>query len=462
MYLHKYMPTSYTILNKMNKKRTWKVALLSMLAAAPMAADAKEWSLQDCINYALQNNISLQKTQIQKLSAEEDYLQSKAALLPSLSASTNQNINYTPWVSSGISGDGYSKASIDKVYYNGTYSLMGNYTIWNGNKKQNQVKLNKLVSEAAQLDSATQAVKLQEQIAQLYVQILYSTEAIKVNQESYKSSLENEERGKEMVNVGKMSKADLAQLTAQRAQDQYNVVQAENNVKNYKRQLKELLQITSEEAFDVAIPNTTDAMALADIPALQGVYNAALDSRPELKTYQNQLEQNELNVKIAKAGKMPTISANASVSTSTTSMNSNGWANQIKNNFNVGGGIGVSIPIFDNRQTKTAVNKACLKQQEILLNIKNEETTLYSTIENYWLQANTNQSQFKAAKVSTESAQTSYDLLSEQFKLGLKNIVELRTGKDALLKAKQNELQSKYLTILNIDMLKFYRDGKVQ
>ena len=422
MYLHKYMSTSYTILNKMNKKRTWKVALLSMLAAAPMAADAKEWSLQDCINYALQNNISLQKTQIQKLSAEEDYLQSKAALLPSLSASTNQNINYTPWVSSGISGDGYSKASIDKVYYNGTYSLMGNYTIWNGNKKQNQVKLNKLVSEAAQLDSATQAVKLQEQIAQLYVQILYSTEAIKVNQESYKSSLENEERGKEMVNVGKMSKADLAQLTAQRAQDQYNVVQAENNVKNYKRQLKELLQITSEEAFDVAIPNTTDAMALADIPALQGVYNAALDSRPELKTYQNQLEQNELNVKIAKAGKMPTISANASVSTSTTSMNSNGWANQIKNNFNVGGGIGVSIPIFDNRQTKTAVNKACLKQQEILLNIKNEETTLYSTIENYWLQANTNQSQFKAAKVSTESAQTSYDLLSEQFKLGLKNI----------------------------------------
>ena len=462
MYLHKYMSTSYTKLNKMNKKRTWKVALLSMLAAAPMAADAKEWSLQDCINYALQNNISLQKTQIQKLSAEEDYLQSKAALLPSLSASTNQNINYTPWVSSGISGDGYSKASIDKVYYNGTYSLMGNYTIWNGNKKQNQVKLNKLVSEAAQLDSATQAVKLQEQIAQLYVQILYSTEAIKVNQESYKSSLENEERGKEMVNVGKMSKADLAQLTAQRAQDQYNVVQAENNVKNYKRQLKELLQITSEEAFDVAIPNTTDAMALADIPALQGVYNAALDSRPELKTYQNQLEQNELNVKIAKAGKMPTISANASVSTSTTSMNSNGWANQIKNNFNVGGGIGVSIPIFDNRQTKTAVNKACLKQQEILLNIKNEETTLYSTIENYWLQANTNQSQFKAAKVSTESAQTSYDLLSEQFKLGLKNIVELRTGKDALLKAKQNELQSKYLTILNIDMLKFYRDGKVQ
>ncbi len=448
----------------MNKKRTWTVALLGILAAtAPMTAEAKEWSLQDCINYALQNNISLQKTELQKMSANEDYLQSKAALLPSLTANTNQSINYTPWVSSGIIGsDGYSKASVDKVYYNGSYSIMGNYTIWNGNKKNNQVKLNKLVTEAAQLDSATQAAKLQEQIAQYYVQILYSTEAINVNKESYKSSLENEERGKEMVKVGKMSKADLAQLTAQCAQDQYNVVQAENNVKNYKRQLKALLQITSEEEFDIAIPKTTDAMALADIPALQGVYTAALDNRPELKKYQNQLAQSELNVKIAKAGKMPTISANAGVSTNTTSMNKNGWGTQLKTNFNVAGGIGVSIPLFDNRQTKTAVNKACIQQQEILLDIKDEETQLYSTIENFWLQANTNQSQFKAARVSTESAQTSYDLLSEQFKLGLKNIVELRTGKDALLKAKQNELQSKYLTILNIDMLKYYRDGKIQ
>ena len=142
-------------------------------------------------------------------------------------------------------------------------------------------------------------------------------------------------------------------------------------------------------------------------------------------------------------------------------MNSNGWANQIKTNFNVGGGISVSVPLFDNRQTRTAINKACIQQQEILLDLKNEETQLYSTIENYWLQATTNQSQFKAAKVSSESAQTSYDLLSEQFKLGLKNIVELRTGKDNLLKARQNELQAKYLTILNINMLEFYKNGKI-
>ena len=432
-----------------------------LIAAAPLATQAKQWSLKDCIDSALANNISLQKTQLTKASAQEDYLQSKAALLPSLNASTNQSVNYTPWVASGISSDGFSRASIDKVYYNGTYSVAGNYTIWNGNKNKNQVKLNKLVAEAAELDSATQAVKLQEQIATLYVQILYSTEAIKVNQESYTSSLQNEERGKEMVKIGKMSQADLAQLTAQRAQDQFNIVQAESNVKNYKRQLKELLQITSDEAFDINVPNTTDAMALDAIPALNGVYAAALENRPEFKTFQNQLAQNDLTIQIAKAGKLPTISANAGVSTSSTSMNNKAWGTQLKTNFNMGGGISVSVPLFDNRSTKTQVNKALIQRESIQLDLKNQQTQLYSTIENYWLQASTNQSQFKAAKVSSESAQTSYDLLSEQFKLGLKNIVELRTGKDNLLKAKQNELQAKYMTILNLNILKFYKDGHI-
>ena len=452
--------------SKSNKRRSMNGSLRNgmfalLIAAAPLATQAKQWSLKDCIDYALANNISLQKTQLTKASAQEDYLQSKAALLPSLNASTNQSVNYTPWVASGISSDGFSRASIDKVYYNGTYSVAGNYTIWNGNKNKNQVKLNKLMAEAAELDSATQAVKLQEQIATLYVQILYSTEAIKVNQESYTSSLQNEERGKEMVKIGKMSQADLAQLTAQRAQDQFNIVQAESNVKNYKRQLKELLQITSDEAFDINVPNTTDAMALDAIPALNGVYAAALENRPEFKTFQNQLAQNDLTIQIAKAGKLPTISANAGISTSSTSMNNKAWGTQLKTNFNMGGGISVSVPLFDNRSTKTQVNKALIQRESIQLDLKNQQTQLYSTIENYWLQASTNQSQFKAAKVSSESAQTSYDLLSEQFKLGLKNIVELRTGKDNLLKAKQNELQAKYMTILNLNILKFYKDGHI-
>lgn len=425
---------------------------------------AKQWSLRDCIDYALANNIKLQKAKIQEYSAMEDVKQSQSALLPSLNLSTSQNVSYTPWPQQGRAtvADGYVQSSVDKVYYNGSYSLMGNWTVWNGNKNRNNVKLNKLAVEQARLDSATTANSVLEQIAQLYVQILYSNEAIAVTKESLKTSQTNEERGKTMVEVGKMSRADLAQLTAQRAQDEYAIVEAESNLRNYKRQLKELLQITSDEEFDVAVPSTTDDMALEDVPALNDVYTASLEQRPEIKNAKLGIESSELGIKVAKAGRMPTVSLNAGVTTSTSSMSDNTWGTQMKNNFSLGGGVTVSIPLFDNRQTKTAVNKAKLLKQSYLLDLQDKQTTLYSTIENYWLQAVTNQNKFKAARISTESAQASYELLSEQFKQGLKNTVELMTGKTNLLQAQQNELQSKYLAILNLNMLEFYQTGNIK
>lgn len=425
---------------------------------------AKQWSLRNCIDYALANNIQLQKAKIKEYSALEDVKQSQAALLPSLNLSTSQNVNYTPWPQQGRAtvADGYVQSSVDKVYYNGSYSLSGNWTVWNGNKNRNNVKLNKVAAEQARLDSATTANNVLEQIAQLYVQILYSNEAIAVTKESLKTSQTNEQRGKTMVEVGKMSKADLAQLTAQRAQDEYAIVEAESNLRNYKRQLKELLQITSDEEFDVAVPSTTDDMALEAVPALNDVYAASLEQRPEIKNAKLGIESSDLGIKVAKAGRMPTISLNAGVMTSTSSMSDNAWGTQMKNNFSLGGGITVSIPLFDNRQTKTAINKAKLQKQSYLLDLQDKQTTLYSTIENYWLQAVTNQNKFKAARVSTESAQASYELLSEQFKQGLKNTVELMTGKTNLLQAQQNELQSKYLAILNLNMLEFYQTGNIK
>lgn len=425
---------------------------------------AKQWSLRDCIDYALANNIQLQKAKIKEYSALEDVKQSQAALLPSLNLSTSQNVNYTPWPQQGRAtvADGYVQSSVDKVYYNGSYSLSGNWTVWNGNKNRNNVKLNKVAAEQARLDSATTANNVLEQIAQLYVQILYSNEAIAVTKESLKTSQTNEQRGKTMVEVGKMSKADLAQLTAQRAQDEYAIVEAESNLRNYKRQLKELLQITSDEEFDIAVPSTTDDMALEAVPALNDVYAASLEQRPEIKNAKLGIESSDLGIKVAKAGRMPTVSLNAGVMTSTSSMSDNAWGTQMKNNFSLGGGVTVSIPLFDNRQTKTAINKAKLQKQSYLLDLQDKQTTLYSTIENYWLQAVTNQNKFKAARVSTESAQASYELLSEQFKQGLKNTVELMTGKTNLLQAQQNELQSKYLAILNLNMLEFYQTGNIK
>ncbi len=446
----------------MNKYRAACLTAITVLCFSDVMA--RQWTLKDCIDYALANNISLRKTKLQEYSALEDVKQSQSALLPSLSFSTSQNGTYRPWPEAGKAtvDNGYVQSSIDKIYYSGSYSVNGNWTVWNGGRNTNTVKLNKLAAEQARLDSAETANSIQEQIAQLYVQILYSNDAINVCKESLETSKINENRGKDMFEVGKISKADLAQLTAQRAQDEFNVIEAESNMRNYKRQLKQLLQITDDEEFDIAIPQTTDEMALCEIPALNEVYASTLNIRPEIKNAKLGIESSDLSIKIAKAQKLPTIDLNAGVSTNTTTMSDNKWGQQLKNNVNVGAGFTVSIPLFDNRSSKTAVNKAKIQRENYILELRDKQTTLYSTVENYWLQAVINQNKFKAAKVSTESAKASYELLSEQFALGLKNIVELMTGKNNLLTAQQNELQSKYLAILNIDMLKFYETGNLK
>lgn len=422
-------------------------------------SESGKWTLDDCIAYAKANNISLQKARLERLSAQEDVLQSKSALLPSLDFSTSHNVSYSPWQDDGKStvANGYVESSVNKVYYNGSYSIGASWTVWNGGKNVNTVKLNKLTEQQAALDSATTAIGIEEQIVQLYIQILYSAEAVEVNKESLEASKKNEERGKAMLEVGNMSKADVAQLTAQRAQDEYNIVSAESSLRNYKRQLKQLLEITETEEFDVAIPAYTDEQAMAPIPDFADVYAAALNNRPEIKSNQLAIESSDLSIKIAKASRMPTIGLTASVGTNTTTMSETAWGSQLKTNFDAGAGVSFSLPLFDNRSAKTSINKAIISRQTSMLELREIEKNLYSTIESYWLDAVTNQSMYIAAKASVESEQCSYDLLSEQFALGLKNIVELMTGKVNLLTAQQNELQSKYLTIMNIKMLELYQ-----
>ena len=432
--------------------------ILTVLFIATAVHAQKKWTMQECIEYALQNNISLQKTRLARRTATEELKQSEAALLPSLSASTNQSVGYRPWTNSGVATvtNGTVSTSVNKTYYNGSCGLNASWTVWNGNRNRNQVKLNRLSEQQAELDSATTANSIQEQIAQLYVQILYLNEAIGVNEQSLEASKMNEQRGQTMVEVGKMSKADLAQLTAQRATDEYNLVNAHSNLADYKLQLKQLLEITDAE-FDIVIPEATNEQALAEIPSLPAVYEAALAHRPEIENSRLNIQSSDVQLSIAKAQGLPTVSMTGGFGTSTNSLSNNGWGNQMKTNLDASVGASVSIPILDNRSARTAVNKAKLQQEQALLDLQEQQKKLYSTVEGYWLDANTNQQKFRAALLNVESEQLSYDLLSEQFSLGLKNIVELMNGKTNLLNAQQNMLQSKYMTILDLQLLKFYK-----
>lgn len=438
-----------------------KKRFLLLLAALPLALAMHaqhQWTLQECLDYAMQNSITLQRSRLAQQAAAEEVKGQKAALLPSLSASTNHSLGYRPWQDNGVSTvtNGQVNAKVDKAYYNGSYGLNAQWTVWNGNRNRNNVKLSEVAEQQAELDYAEQANSIQERIAQLYVQILYLDEAIKVSQSSLETSLKNEERGQEIVDVGKMSRADLAQLSAQRATDEYSVVEAQAQKATYTLQLKQLLELTGDQAFEIAVPETSDEMALADIPPLQDVYEQALAYRPEIEHSRLAIESSNLNVAIAKAGRLPSVNVTGGIGTSNNSLSNKGFGSQLKTNTDMSGGVSLSIPLFDQRQTKTAVNRARIQQQQALLDLQDQQKQLYQTIEGYWLDATTNQQKFRAAMQTVDSEQQSYDLLEEKFNVGLINIIELMSGKDRLLQAQQNRLQSKYQTILNSQLLKFY------
>ena len=367
-----------------------------MLGTVQMSAQ-KQWTLQDCIDYAMENNITLKKSQLQKQSATEDLKGAKAALLPTVSASTNQSLGYQPWKDTGMAyvTNGTVNTKVDKTSYNGSYSLSGQWTVWNGGRNTNTIKLDRLAEQEAELSTRETANSIQERIAQIFSQILYLDESVKVNEQMLETSKKNEERGQEMLNVGKMSKADLAQLSAQRANDEYSIMEAKTQLMNYKLQMKQLLEITDENAFDVAVPEIGDEMILAEIPALQTVYEEALLSRPEIERSQLAIKGSEVSVSIAKAGWMPNVSVTGGVTTSTNSLSGTGWGSQFKSNVNTQLGLGVSMPIYDGRSTKTAVNKAKIQQLQARLDLQDLQKTLYSDIQGYWINAVNNQEKWQ-------------------------------------------------------------------
>lgn len=439
------------------------MATLSILLTGTAAWGQKVWTLQECLDYALANNIQLQQKRITAASDHEDVLQSQAALFPSVSFSTNQNASWRPFAETTINlSGGTMTTNRNSVSYNGSYGINANWTVWNGNRNINTIKQNKLTEKMAELGIEQQANSIQEQIAQLYVQILYETEAVKVCREIIKSSMMQRDRAKTMVEVGHLARVDLVQLEAQVSQDQYSLVQAQSQLANYKLQLKQLLEIHDDEAFEIAVPEVTDAQVLSVLPNEQAVYNAALESRPEIQSSKLSIESSEIAIQTARAGYKPTVSMTAGIGSNNSSGQHTDFFKQVKTNMNNSLGLSVSVPILDNHQARTNIRKAKYALQTSELNLQEQQKQLYSTIENYWLNATTSQQQFISARNNVKSMQESYDLVSEQFNLGLKNIVELTTGKNNLLQAEQQLLQTKYTALLNSAMLNFYAGESIK
>jgi outer membrane protein len=447
----------------MNKKTFITVPVLSLMLLNSYAQDSEVWNLKGCIDYALEHSIKLKQSKIKEESSAVDVKQNKAALFPSLSFSMSQNVTWRPYQETGSSivTDGIATSHKSNVSESGTYGVNAAWTVWNGGINRRNIKDSQYSQEMAAYATEVQANSIQEQIAQLYIQILYSTEALKVNEEVQKTAQSQYERGQEMVKQGQMAKSELAQLEAQVTAGEYNIVNSKSLISNYKLQLKQLLEIEGGGEMQIADIDNTDEAAMAVIPDEETIYEAALDSRPEIKSAEVNIEAMDNKIKIAKAGYLPTISLQAGVGDSHTSGIGTNIFTQMKNNLNASGGVNFSLPILDRRQNKSAVERAKLNKQDAELELQNQRKTLLSTIEKYRLDATTGKQKYIAAKSNVKSMQESYNLINEQFRVGLKNSVDVMTSRDNLIQAEQEMLQSKYTTLLNLQLLEFYRGGVI-
>ncbi len=440
----------------MRQRDLFIIAALSSCAGI-YAQENKTWSLKDCIDYALEKNIQLQQGKLSLEETDVDLKSAKASLFPSLSFSTGHNLVNRPYQETSATVSGTEIITSDNNNtYNGSYSLSAQWTLWNGGQRLNNIKQQKTNKEIAGLSVAETENMLKEEITKLFVQILYANESVEINKNTLEVSEATYKRAVELFNEGSLSKADVAQLEAQASNDKYQLVTAESTLRNYKLQLKQLLELdgTTEMVLDMPALDDKDVMAL--LPSQIDVYNTALASRPEIQSSKLSIDNAKLNIKTAKAGYMPTISLSASTSSMTNNASTNNWAEQMKYGWNNMIGINLSIPIFNNRQTKSAVQKAQISYSSSQLDLANKQKELYSTIESLWLDALNAQQQYEAAESKLKSCQTSFDMINEQFNLGIKNTVELLTEKNNLLSAQQQRVQAKYMAILDRVLLNFY------
>ena len=407
---------------------------------------SKIWTLDECLRYALENNIQLRQSRNDYLSGIEDTKEAKAAMLPSLTASTMQG--FTNYPSTNVS---------DRNTYTGTYGIDAGLTLYEGGKLRTTVKQQQLQNRIDELSVAESENDIRIAIVQAYLQALYAAEAVTVAANTAEVSQAQRDRAEELWKAGSISRVDFAQLESQLASDRYQVTVARTSLDNYRLQLKQLLELDITEEMNLAAPVIQESEVLSALPAKAAIYATALEAMPEIKRGELAVESAELGIRQAQAGFYPSVTLTAGIGTGHMSNGGYESGSQVWNRFNENVGLTLSIPIFSNRKNRTAVNKPRLEAENSHLSCLDLQKTLLRDVESAYLDAVSAQSQYRAATEKERYARESFDLTQEQFNLGVKNTVELITAQNEWSSARQELLQAKYMALLNIELLNIYQ-----
>lgn len=419
-----------------------------LVLSASVALSAEEWSYNDCVEYARQNNISLQKTRLNEQTADLALSEAEAQWQPSLDFATTHGYSNYPW------NAGTRNA------YSSNYGFNAAWTVWDGGARQNTIKRDKIETQKSRLDTDAAFLSLQTDILQVYLNILYARETIDICEQAANLSNAQAERTRALMEAGKASRVDYAQMKSQAEQDNYSLVNARGLYNTRCLELKQILDMGIDRDIVPAQIQWTAEQILAALPPMAESYELALTTDIRLKSLDLTKESSEYDINIAKAGRLPRIALSAGVGTAYMAPGLP-FGTAMKQNFNESLGLTFSIPLLDNKKTSSAVGRAKVQSLSAQLDINQRRTDLAQQVENWYIDTRTAQSRYTAAVGQLEAAAATDTLMNEKFELGYVDPIELMTAHNSLTEARHTVLQAKYMAILGLKMIEYYRSASI-
>ncbi|CAM4325567.1 TolC family protein [Zobellia roscoffensis] len=430
-------------------------AQLAFSQEAETTTASKIWSLEDCIAYAMENNITVKDATLNASISEVDYSKSKSARLPNLFGSASQNF------SSGTSIDPITSDYVSDQIHSTNLGINSSMTLFQGNQLSNQIKQNKLLLEQNSLLAEEAKNSIVISILESYLQTLFSKEGIAIAESNLDASEKEVLRAKSRLDAGSIALTDYTEAQSQAATNKYNVIAAKNEYEQNIITLKQLLELSPLENLEIeTIDENTDLLNLE--LNKEAIYTNALNYLPEVEASKTNIAVNEKELDIAKGGYLPTLSLIGSVGSGYTSINDNTFSDQLDVNFNQKLGLSLTIPIFNRNQTKAAVQTASLNIERAEIQKQTVEKEVIKKVETAYQNALSSQEQLIAAEVSKEAAEQSYNLAQKKYELGDLSTTDLVISQNTYTNAQQNYLQSKYLNILYHQLLQFYQGNEIK
>lgn len=437
-----------------------RMGLISLIGLMnPVSVNAQhQWSLRECTEYAVANNLQVRQYDNQRRKQELQLSTARNARLPGLDASIGENVSF----GRGLTAQNtYTNTNTSST----SFSLSTSVPLFTGFQIPNNIRLNELNLAAATQDLEKAKNDIRTQVAQAYVQILYDMEICDVAQRQIAIDSMQVARLQAMLDNGKASGAELSQQQATLAQGRLTATQADNQMRLDLLALTQLIELPSPEGFSIVRPSietmtSMESMASASSVSPEAIYREALLVRPEVAAEQLRLQGTENSIKIAQAGYYPQLSFTAGLGTNyynASGIKNDAFGTQLKNNFSQYLGLNLSIPIFDRFQTRNSVRSARIERETQQLQLDNVKKGLYKEIQQVCYGAVAAREKWKSSHQAMLAAQDAFTLMQAKYENGKANITEFNEAKNNYLKSESDFVQARYEYIYQVSLLNFYR-----